>query len=192
MRLHWTLPLGALVFGRGRFDPGFWVGFILVVLIHEIGHAAMVRRFRCRVLAIDVHALGGVCRWQGEPTAIERALIAWGGVTAQAALYVVTLAAIGVLGDPPTAFAFQLATAYTSTNLYLIAINLLPVPPLDGAEAWKLVPLLARRLRFRAPRRRGRADVPPPAFDVEPSAETKAAVNELLEKLRRDPGSKLH
>jgi hypothetical protein len=58
-RVHWTLPVGALVFGQGRFVPGFWLGFLLLVLIHELGHAVLVRRYRHRVVSIDIHALGG-------------------------------------------------------------------------------------------------------------------------------------
>ena len=78
LRLHWTLPVGALLFGQGRFVPGFWLGFFLLVFVHELGHAVLVRRYGHGVVSIDIHALGGVCRWSGEPTAIDRSRIAWG------------------------------------------------------------------------------------------------------------------
>ena len=95
MRLHWTLPVGALVFGQGRFVPGFWLGFFLLVFMHELGHAVLVRRYGHHVVSIDIHALGGMCRWSGEPTAIDRSRIAWGGVLAQAVAFAVATAAIG-------------------------------------------------------------------------------------------------
>jgi Zn-dependent protease len=153
VRAHWTLPLGAAVFSGGRFVPGFWLGFFLLVLIHEVGHALLVRRFRCRVISIDIHGLGGVCRWNGSPSPIQRAHIAWGGVHAQLAVFGITVGALALLGDPDARFVAQVVSAFTTTNLWLIALNLLPVPPLDGAEAWKL----PRLLRARSVRHRQRA-----------------------------------
>ncbi|HTA19582.1 MAG TPA: hypothetical protein VK989_09835 [Polyangia bacterium] len=152
VRLHWTLPLGALVLGHGRFAPGHWLGFVLIVLIHEIGHAFVVRRQGHRVVSIEVHALGGLCRWAGDVTAIQRARIAWGGVQAQLVALVIAAGATRVLGPPPPRFTADLASAFIYTNLCLVAINLIPVPPLDGAEAWKLPGLLRARSRARRSR----------------------------------------
>jgi Zn-dependent protease len=137
IRVHWTLPLGAVVFGQGRWAPGFWLGFALLVLVHEIGHALLVRRSRCQVVAIEVHALGGVCRWQGDPTPKQRAQIAWGGVLAQALLFVAVAIALELDGDPRSMFARDLVDAFVSANVLLIVLNLIPLPPFDGAQAWK-------------------------------------------------------
>ena len=142
IRLHWTVPVGAVVFGRLEFVPGFWLGFVLLVLIHELGHAQVVASCRKRILSIDVHGLGGWCRWDGDATPIQRALIAWGGVWAQMILLAVTLTVAAVLGPPSDAFSAQLHHAFVSANLWVMAINLLPFPPLDGAEAWTLLRLL--------------------------------------------------
>jgi Zn-dependent protease len=139
VRAHWTLPLAALIFGQGRLAPGFWLGFVLLVLVHEVGHALIVRRVRCRVIAIDVHALGGACRWQGDPTARQRAAIAWGGVLAQVVLFAAACVWIEVAGDPRTRFGADVLDAFVSTNVLMILLNLLPVAPLDGAEAWKIL-----------------------------------------------------
>lgn len=149
VRAHWSLPVGAFFFGGGRVVPGFWAGFFLIVLIHEIGHALVVRRSRCQVVSIDVHGLGGVCRWAGDPTAIQRAKIAWGGVNAQMVALLFASLALFVLGRPEDPFGAQLAHAFTIGNVWLIAINLIPVPPLDGAEAWRLPKLLWNRRRSR-------------------------------------------
>ena len=100
VRAHWSLPLGALVFGQGRFVPGFWLGFFLLVLIHELGHAALVKRYGHRVVSIDIHALGGACRWSGEATAVDRARIAWGGVLAQGVALAIAAAALALAGPP--------------------------------------------------------------------------------------------
>src|SRR5215471_15117987 len=104
VRAHWTVPIGAFIFGHLRFVPGFWVGFFLLIFIHELGHAIVVRRQRCQVISIDVHGLGGLCQWNGPATPIGRARIAWGGVLAQLVTLALTSVALGVFGPPPSAF----------------------------------------------------------------------------------------
>jgi Zn-dependent protease len=197
VRLHWTLPLGALVLGQGRFAPGFWLGFVLIVLIHEVGHALVVRRQRHRVVSIDVHALGGVCRWAGDATPIQRARVAWGGVEAQMVALVVAVVATRVLGAPRTSFARDLAEAFIYPNLWLIALNLIPVPPLDGAEAWKLPGLLRARAAAQRARARGGARQSAArelarldARDDDVPADTAAAVDARLRELAEGSGKK--
>jgi Zn-dependent protease len=189
--LHWTLPLGAFAFGHGRIAPGFWLGFFLIIVLHEIGHALLVRRFGYRVTSIEVHGLGGVCRWQGDTTAMHRAQIAWGGVNAQALVFIVTVAATGLLGEPTDPFTSQLVRAFTVTNAWLIALNLLPIPPLDGAEAWKLGKLIRDRRR-RGGRKaganvRGAVERELAALDAaerkSPSLDLQAAVDAELQRI---------
>ncbi len=194
VRVHWTLPLGALVFGQGRFAPGFWLGFFLLVFIHELGHAALVRRYRHSVVSIDIHAFGGACRWSGDPTAIDRARIAWGGVLAQAIAFGFASAALALAGPPDGVFGAELARAFTTTNIWLIAINLIPVAPLDGAEAWKLPGLLARRGRVgrggpevRAGFAAEREAATLARYADEPPEAVKTAVDDALHQLARDP-----
>jgi hypothetical protein len=144
IRAHWTLPLGALVFGGFRIAPGFWLGFFLLVLIHELGHAFLVKANRLNVVAIDVSGFGGLCHWSGYATDRQRGAIAWGGVLAQALLLVVTFGLFMFVGRPHSAFLAELTSVFLYTNVYLIALNLLPIPPLDGAEAWRFVGNLFR------------------------------------------------
>jgi Zn-dependent protease len=161
VRLHWTVPLGAVVFTGFRFAPGGWLGFVLLILLHEIGHAIAVAYARQRVVSVDVLGIGGLCRYAGHPTPRQSVLIAWGGVLAQAALLVGTVVLfVGFLGRPTHAFTRDLADVLVSTNMWLIAINLLPIPPLDGAEAWGVLRLIAaERARRAGERERERARV---------------------------------
>jgi hypothetical protein len=134
--VHWSAPLGALFFSGFRFAPGAWAGFILLILVHELGHAFLAMRYRLRVRGIDVHGLGGQCRYEGGGTRRQHIVIAWGGVLAQA---VVLLLAVTVLRPVSTTpFTQELAETFVGTNVWLIALNLLPIPPLDGATAWQL------------------------------------------------------
>ena len=187
VRAHWSVPIGAFVFGQFQFVPGFWLGFFLLILIHEMGHAIVVHRQRCRVISIDVHGVGGLCQWTGAATAIGRARIAWGGVQAQFALLLLTIAALQIFGRP-TPFVAQLVSAFTTTNLILILINLIPAPSLDGGEAWKLPGLLWRRRRRLARERRQETLVRElrdlEVADREPiRPEARAAVEDLFRKI---------
>ncbi|MEZ4338336.1 MAG: hypothetical protein R3B82_17075 [Sandaracinaceae bacterium] len=149
VRAHWTVPLVAVLFSGFRFAPGLWLGILAIILLHELGHAAIVRRFGLINLGIDLTGFGGLCRWTGEPTPIERAWVAWGGVLAQLLLFVVTVVAVLILGEPTQAWLSDLVNAFTRANLFILAFNLIPIPPLDGAEAWPLIGHYRRRRKAR-------------------------------------------
>jgi len=136
VRVHWSTAVGLVVLSGFSFTPGIWLGFLAVLLIHEIGHAMIARHFGLMLLGIDVNAFGGACRAAGDPTRRQVAIIAWGGVLAQAALLVAAIPLAWIL--PSGGFLGDLTHTLTWTNVYLIALNLLPIPPLDGATAWKL------------------------------------------------------
>ena len=147
LRIHWTMPLGALIFSGFAFAPAFWVGFFVVVLVHELGHALLARHYRQDVLSIDITGFGGLTRFAGQSTRHEQAVIAWGGVLAQALLLAVTLAVVFVAGPPRSWALAQLVAVFTTANLWIIGLNLLPFPPLDGAMAWPLIGDMFRRWR---------------------------------------------
>jgi stage IV sporulation protein FB len=136
VRLHWTLPIGMLLFGG--LSPAVWLGFAALVLLHEAGHAYLVRRYRLPVRSIDLTGFGGLTRWTGATTEYQRSVIAWGGVAAQALLLVATLLVVLVTGWPTSWVGHALASVFIRTNLVIMALNLLPIPPFDGAEAWRL------------------------------------------------------
>ncbi|MEZ4298285.1 MAG: M50 family metallopeptidase [Polyangiaceae bacterium] len=163
VRIHWSVPVCALLAGGIRVAPGAWLAFLLLVLIHEAGHAYVVRRVGARALALDVLGFGGLCWWEGSVTPIQRACIAWGGVWAQMVVLVLAFAGVAVFGEPDHWFAAQMVDVAIRANLWLMAINLLPIPPLDGKEAWSLFPLLRRRMAARRAERarlRGGARIP--------------------------------
>jgi stage IV sporulation protein FB len=145
LRMHFLAPVGALFFSGFRFEPGVWAGFLLLVLLHEIGHALWVMRYGLRVASIDLHAYGGACRWSGQATDWQRTIIAWGGVMAQAVLLALTAGVVSVAGLPRSGLVRQLVDVFIGTNLWLMLINLAPFPPLDGADAWKIIGELRRR-----------------------------------------------
>lgn len=128
--------------GGFKLIPLFWLGFFIVIIVHEMGHAYWVRRFGHQVHRVDITGFGGSCTWSGNASGGERALIAWGGVLAQACLLAVALVLGAIIGEG--FFRTGLGAALTVTNVFLILLNLLPLPPFDGAEAWKLFSAVKR------------------------------------------------
>ena len=185
IRLHWTIPVGAFVFGRFQFVPGFWLGFFLLVLIHELGHAFLVRQRGLHNHEIRVHGLGGVSIHE-RGSAYDRAIIAWGGVLAQlVVLYVPTRIVVELVPLPSSLFLLQLLSAFLYTNLMLAAFNLIPIPPLDGAEAWKLPGLWRARRKGRQRRRPRRKDGPKKPTSAADAMSAKEIARRALEDARR-------
>ena len=149
IRVHWTLPLGALAWSRFKFAPAMWLAFAALILIHELGHALIVARFRLGLSEIALHGAGGYCRHERSGSRFEESAIAWGGVLAQLTLFIgVKFVELG-LGPPSSLITAQAFYVFTSANLLLIAINLIPIEPLDGAKAWPMVGMLLARARRR-------------------------------------------
>ena len=172
VRAHWTVPFGALFFTGFAFAPLAWLAFFSLILVHEAGHALLARRYGHHVVAIDLTGFGGLCRWSGYATDRQRAVIAWGGVIAQALLFAVTALVVLLVGSPHGPLA-QVTDVFLRTNLWIMALNLLPFPPLDGAQAWSILRHLRRPTRREPPR--GEPPAPRPL----------AASPELAELLRR-------
>jgi Zn-dependent protease len=147
IRLHWTLPVGMLLLGG--FSPVAWLAFAILVLVHEAGHALLVRRYGLQVLSIDLTGFGGVTRWAGHTSERQRSVIAWGGVAAQAVLLGAAALVLVFTGWPSSQFGHVMASVLTRTNALLIGINLLPFAPFDGAQAWLLPRQWLRRMRDR-------------------------------------------
>lgn len=142
IRVHWSAPLVivllSLLLNEFRIVPGAWLGILILIIVHEIGHAVVVRAFGLGLLAVDVRGIGGQCQWYGHPTPIRRAIIAWGGVLGQAVVLAIALPASYFLPGGTPGFVVEMVGAFVYANLYLMVFNLLPIPGFDGAEAWKL------------------------------------------------------
>ena len=160
VRLHASLIFGALFFSRGQFMPGAWLGFALMILVHELGHAILVTRYRLKVVAIDLHAFGGECSYRGDVTPFRRSVIAWGGVLGQALLLVAALALFALDWVPSDPFLRELIGVLIAPNALTIAFNLLPIEPLDGSRAWSLFGRLWTRRQERLRRHRRAAQSP--------------------------------
>lgn len=195
IRLHWSLPLGALVWSGFSFAPAFWLAFALLILVHELGHALLVLRHGLGLSEIAVHGAGGYCQHERAGSRYEESTVAWGGVLGQLALFVVVQLLALALGRPQSVYGAQAFHVLTTTNLWLVALNLVPVEPLDGARAWPLLGMLVSRLRGGTfSRRRTVADelrdlARVPTRSESPDERTDRLVRELIARTTK-PGDR--
>lgn len=147
IRINWTVILGALFFSRFQFLPIFWVAFFGLVLIHEAGHTIILKHYRLWVDEIVIHGFGGYCRWNGEVTAVQRALIAWGGVIAQLFAFAIAAVVFYFVDYSSSPMTYQLYHVFIRTNILIIIFNLIPIEPLDGAKAWKIIDPLWEKIK---------------------------------------------
>jgi len=205
VKAHWSIPLIALFMSGFTYMPGVWVGVILLILWHEIGHLFFVLRYGLRAVSVEVNGFGGLCQYVGAPTPVQRSMIAWGGVVFQMIALVIALVVANFIYAPQSAFGLELYDSFIRINLFLAAFNLIPIPPFDGAEAWKL---FGRLKGQKKPPRRERRVKPKPRRDgpgevvqlkrradgkeviVIDEDEVKETVKEALERAAREARDK--
>ena len=122
--------------------------FLVLMLAHELGHAFAARWFRLPVFSIRLYAIHGVCIHGPSRTKGEEIAIAWGGVAAQALLFLAALGltkALSISSGVPR-FLEPALEVLVPINLLIAFCNLLPIAPLDGSKAWRFIPLALRRI----------------------------------------------
>ena len=162
--LHWSVfmlaAICAVALVKAPLHALVLLASILILIVgHELGHALVCRRLGVKVLAIYISAGHGRCVHEVPYSRWEEALIAWGGVAAQASMAIpfLVLDAFwvgprGLLGEPISILGYF--------SLLTIAFNLLPVQGLDGSKAWYIASewrlnLKAKRVASKALRRLG-------------------------------------
>ena len=147
IRVHFTFALllvwfGATSAGNGD-DVALALAFLLLVfgsvLLHELGHAVMARRFGVRTRDIVLYPIGGVARLENIPGGQAELLIALAGPAVNlllAVLLVVGMLTFGVpLGLSPKLLTFtDVVIRLLLANLLLFVFNLIPAFPMDGGR----------------------------------------------------------
>lgn len=120
------------------------LGLFASVLIHELGHSVVARRYGVRVKRITLWLLGGVAQLEEMPR--QRGAEAVVAVAGPLTSFVVSaLCWLLLASTPPGALVVQFIFGYLAfMNVALGTFNLLPALPLDGGRV--LRSLLALRL----------------------------------------------
>jgi len=137
--LHWSFPLGAalpcfIVGFRVEQSVYLCVGYVLLIAIHELGHAFAARVCRLDVLAIEITGFGGACVTEAPRTAKAALILFSGGLLAQLVLLLVTGLTLALFGSPPTLFLNCLVLVFTLVNIIIFIGNVVPSKPLSGQQ----------------------------------------------------------
>jgi Zn-dependent protease len=128
--------------GGWRYVAGgaFAVLLYLSVLLHEMSHALMAKRYGLPVRSITLHFLGGVTEIEGEPDTPGREL----GVSVVGPLTSIGVGLVFLVLHPvaPEGLLRLAVDALAGANLVVGVLNLVPGLPLDGgrvlrAAVWK-------------------------------------------------------
>ncbi len=144
-----VIPLVWALLGAGLSAPLLataFVGMVVSILVHELGHAFVARRYALAPIEIAVHGLGGFCAYTQTPDRRQRIAIALAGPAA--GLGLAGLAALGAWaleGAGPWAYLDALLYVLAYVGALWSGLNLLPIRPLDGGAA------LTAFLHLRAP-----------------------------------------
>ena len=151
--IHWTffLLLGFVALQSRGDELGFGplhatlllVLIFACVILHELGHALMARRFGVATRDITLYPIGGVARLERMPEKpFEEVCVALAGPAVNVAIagillvpfliiYALDQNSFGVAFEPGRA---SLLTELIIGNLILVAFNLLPAFPTDGGR----------------------------------------------------------
>ena len=157
VRLHFTFVLLVIFIvtlgARGGESAAFSAIYILSlftsVLLHELGHAGVSKRYGIRTLDIVLYPIGGVARMERTPKPPEELWIALAGPFVNVLIATALFAYLGYmradvnltsLANPSDA---NLLARVAIGNLILAAFNLIPAFPMDGGRVLRA--LLARK-----------------------------------------------
>jgi Zn-dependent protease len=126
---------------------------VLCILLHELGHALVAKRYRLTGLKIMLHGFGGFAISQGYRSPRQQLVISLAGPAVTFAIGVVAHYAAnwGLAQDLsyPAVIQFTLLDALARLNILLGFLNLLPSLPFDGGHALQAI-LGFRMPEFRA------------------------------------------
>ena len=150
--VHWTVLLvAALILANIRSRPVVTivglVSYPSVILIHELGHLVAAQRLGCKVHSIKLYPIFGLTCFEIPWTRLDHCVIAWSGVLAQALVAVPLVLWVALFGYTRFDAINVVFVVLGFFSLGVAIFNLIPIPPLDGATAWGLIPALLARKR---------------------------------------------
>lgn len=115
------------------------LGLLLSVIVHELGHALVARRYGIETREIMLTPVGGLARLDGYPQGLAELAIAIAGPLVNLILAIAVFLGLASAGLPPwgAGAVVDLPSALQWLligNLGLFALNLLPAFPLDGGR----------------------------------------------------------
>jgi Zn-dependent protease len=148
---HWPIVFVFLYFALKHKGIDIALGaisYLLLLLVHEIGHAYYVNKLGYKLSYISIYPIHGSCHFLYDPNFPIHPLISAGGLIFQAALLVLWVAILGVLDvlgfDRYIYMLNPVTHAFVLLNVITLIINSLPMQGLDGHTLW---PVLIRAFK---------------------------------------------
>lgn len=110
-----------------------YIALIIIIIVHELGHATAAKLMGARIYGIQLTWLGGLCKINSSGlTARQIAIFASGGIIAQCLLALTSLPFLWVSTLTYNTFLGTYILFTIKINLLLALFNLIPIKPLDG------------------------------------------------------------
>lgn len=124
------------------------LSYLSIIFIHEAGHAAMASKVGCRVFAIRIGLVHGLCEYEQPKYELDDIKISWSGVILQIliAILVFSLSSFGLINF---SFFAPILVFLGYFSLLIVPYNLMPLRGLDGQKAWRIIPFLYQQLKSR-------------------------------------------
>ena len=148
IRVHVTFLFLLFWFGAVSQEEGsgflggvvFLLLLFFCVVLHELGHATMAKRYGVKTSEIVLYPIGGVARLERIPSGKAELLIALAGPAVNAVLAAVIFLGLQLAPEREPATVGELiagapiAWRLLSANLILFFFNLIPAFPMDGGR----------------------------------------------------------
>jgi stage IV sporulation protein FB len=163
VRVHATFPLILVLYAAVAWTTGSAADALLAamlvlavfacVVLHELGHSLVIRRYGIAVRDIVLFPIGGVARAESIPEQPAQEIrVAVAGPAVNVVIAAILFAALAVGAIPPRAGDFVADLAWV--NAALVVFNLVPAFPMDGGRILRGV--LALRAPYLTATRRAR------------------------------------
>lgn len=155
--VHWMFWLNTALLGGaiGASTPAemralaaFMIAAFLSVLIHELGHASVMRKFGDRNVQVVLYAFGGYAQGSRWFSRWQDILLTAAGPGLQIAAGLAVYFAMGIW-QPPSGWLGYLAAQFIFVSIFWAILNLVPILPLDGGRLCSAItgrPRLALRI----------------------------------------------
>jgi stage IV sporulation protein FB len=152
--VHWSVFLIAalILMGAVRLPLVTATGltaYLSLLILHESGHLIVARLKGYEAFSIELYPIFGLARSEKPDSRFDLALVAWGGVLAQAVIGVPLALGVSLFGYTRCEALNAVLVILGGYSLCSAAFNLLPVRPLDGSVAWDLIPAYFEQKRIR-------------------------------------------
>jgi len=159
--MHWPLTVIVVAVSLGGLSQvslivgaaSFWG----IMLIHELGHMYLARRYGLEVFEINLSLLHGNCAFEKSELSYINYMVAWGGIFTQFIVAIPCIIILYFLGSSLPWFLYTPLVFFGYISVLIALINLAPSKGLDGYYCWRSLPIYLSARRKRSVSRKKRA-----------------------------------